>query len=264
MAENRARDRLTALFHEQKTPHNGRYLTRPWQQRATPWRNQGTVHDLTEKAEQALEDVGLLRKFAPAHAKGMWWMHDFMLACATSSIELACLQTKGEYQYIFHDEICARIGGPLSFPVTFENSAGKQLTRELKPDRAFGIRYPDKSVRLFLVEADRSTEPLSGGEGRKSLYENDLQYRAFIRSGQYKDALQISGGVMVMNLLTSETRMRNVACGHPAVELPPVCRPSHLCPRVPHPAYHDEPFCRPVAAAWPRALLSRQRVRGRA
>ena len=133
-----------------------------------------------------------------------------MLSTFAASIELAVLATPG-YEFIFHDEICGRIGSKLRFNVPYENARGHRVDKLLVPDRAFGIRYPDNSVRLFLVEADRSTETLSSTDtNRKTLYENDLQYREFIKTGMFRQALNTQGGVLVLNLMASERRMQNV------------------------------------------------------
>ena len=212
MAENRARDRLTQLYHEKDTPNGGRYLTRPVQQQNTPIRNQCTVHDLREPAFEALQQYGKLQPYAPAHAHGMWWQHDFMLACFTSSIELACLQEPEKYRFIFHDEICAKADRRLSFEVKYDDSHDIKRTQNLKPDRVFGIQYLKSNItRYYLVEADRGTETINSTDtGRKRLLDNDLQYRQFIGELEYKKALKFQGGIVLLNIFTSETRMNNL------------------------------------------------------
>lgn len=207
---NKTIDRLGALFHEDNTPNGGRYLTRPDDQQATLETNQCVVHDLTDKAKALLKEQGLWHQYAAPHSVGRQWQHDLMLSSFTASMELATLAHKG-FSYIHHDEICERIGGPLRFKVDYINGRGVSDTRWLVPDRAFGIKYPGRSVRIFLVEADRGTETFESKDTtRKTLYENDLQYRAFIRSKRFQEAAGITGGVMVLNLMANELRMQNV------------------------------------------------------
>ena len=136
-------------------------------------------------------------------------------ACITSSIELACLREPETYEYIFHDEIAAQAGG-LAFYVTYENRDDRTVTPgkrpNLKPDRAFGIRnLKEETTRYYLLEVDRGTETLATDNStRKSLLDNDLQYRQFIGGLEYKEALDYAGGIVLLNLMTSPARMRNL------------------------------------------------------
>jgi hypothetical protein len=171
--------------------------------------NNHTVHDITKSAETALRELGKFHPYAPAHAYGRQWTHDFMLACFTSSIELATLSDP-RYQYLFHDEICERIGGPLQFQITYRDVNEHSQRKMLKPDRAFGIRYPDGRVRRFLVEADRGTEPNTPQEGRKSAMDNLLQYTDFIGEGHYREAMRVTGGIVLIYLMTSPGKMQNL------------------------------------------------------
>lgn len=211
-AHKRALDRLTDLFHETTTAHNAPYLDRPFQQHNTQLLYQPLVYDLRPAAKRALQEVEGWHDFAPTHANGMWWHHDFMLACFTASIELACLREPEKYQFIFHDEICAKMARQLSFEVEYKDASGRIRNQDLKPDRAFGIRYlKSRTSRYFLVEADRGTETVKSSDtGRKRLLDNDLQYRQFIGGLEYKHALQYDGGVVLLNIMTSETRMKNI------------------------------------------------------
>lgn len=210
--DKKALDRLTLLFHEATTAHKAPYLDRPFQQHNTQLRYQPSVYDVRPAAKKALEEAGRLPEYAPTHAIGMWWYHDFMLACITASIELACLREPDKYRFIFHDEICGDISSHLSFPVTFTDITGKKRTQLLNPDRAFGIHYlKDNSVRYFLVEADRGTETVnSASAGRKRLLDTDLQYRQFIGKLDYKEAMLFDGGIVLLNVMTSEQRMHNL------------------------------------------------------
>jgi hypothetical protein len=135
-----------------------------------------------------------------------------MVSCITASIELATLVSDNA-RFIFQDEILARTGAPLSFPVTIVVN-GKTVTKQLIPDGLFGIEYSDddeRRYRFFLVEADRSTEPGAASSlDRKSYMRTILQYREFVGRGTYKEALGLSAGLLVLNVTTSELRLRNL------------------------------------------------------
>ena len=133
-SDGRAKDRLTHLYHEAGT-HGGAYLERPWQQFATQGaRYHDLVYDVSDAGLRALKDAGRLREYVPAPSGP--WVHRYMTAAITASIELAALQTEST-RYIFGDEILSRAGTPLRFPVTL--AAG--VTSNLIPDALFGLEY---------------------------------------------------------------------------------------------------------------------------
>lgn len=86
----RARDRLTDLFHEENTPHGGRYLDKPAAQfPSLPGgylpRDHTNIYSINACSLRALRDAG--RYVEVGH--GGWWEHQLGLACALASIELA-------------------------------------------------------------------------------------------------------------------------------------------------------------------------------
>ncbi|MCB0055399.1 MAG: replication-relaxation family protein [Caldilineaceae bacterium] len=204
----RAKERLTDLFNEDNTPHNGPYLTRPFQQFETlDARQNDLVYDLSPQAITLLKEQSVWSELAPNPSGS--WKHTFMTACITASVELATLQTR-HVRYIFQDEILARSGSRLHFPVTI---AG--ITKSLIPDALFGLEYTDtdgkKYYRFFFVEADRSTEPNQANTlERKSYARTLMQYREFVGKGLYKEALGLTAGVLVLNVTTSKLRERNL------------------------------------------------------
>ena len=202
-----SKNRMTPLFHEANTPHGGPYLRRPRQQWAceTPFALQNElVHEITPAAERALRAAGRWREDAPQPSPSHW-RHDFMVSCFTASVHLATLGT--EFEYVFQDEILARAGATMTFDVGYRFK-GRNIP--LRPDRMFGIRYPDGKVRVFILEADCATETLRSSLPRKTIERNVHQYRAFIGGGLYKEALKLSGGVLVIYATTAEARMRNI------------------------------------------------------
>jgi len=209
-SEKRARDRLTDLFHEDRTPHRGAYLNRPWQQFDTfDARYQENVYDLTPAAEAALKEHELWSDHAAA-ASGTW-KHRHMVACITASIELASLKDP-DVTYIPQQSILQRADAVLRYPVPYENPVTKKTeTKDLIPDALFGLQYGQgrlASYRIFVVEADRATEPSRSSKfNRKSHLRTLLQYRAYIGGGLYKDHLGLTAGMMVLNVTTSEATM---------------------------------------------------------
>ena len=207
-SDGRAKDRLTHLYHE-AGKHGGACLERPWQQFATHGaRYHDLVYDITDAGLLALMDAGRLREHVPAPFGP--WAHRYMTAAITASIELATMRTDN-VRYIFGDEILGRAGTPLRFPVTL---AG--VTSDLIPDALFGLEYvvAGRSLyRFFIVEADRGTEPATanGSRRRRKSYERTIhQYRVFVGKGMYKRALRLTAGMVVLNVTTSEARMRNL------------------------------------------------------
>ena len=122
-----------------------------------------------------------------------------MVSCITASIEVGANSLATDnIRYIFQDEILARGGYTLSFPVTI-TANGTTITKQLMPDGLFGLEYTSvekKYYRFFLIEADRSTEPDTASTlDRKSYTRTILQYREFVGKGLYKEALGLSAGL---------------------------------------------------------------------
>jgi hypothetical protein len=211
--EKRARDRLTDLYNEDRTPHSGAYLNRPWQQFQTfDARYQDLVYDLTPAAETALKNVGLWSDYAASGAGP--WVHRYMVSCITASIELATLNDPN-LTYLPQSVVMQRAGVSLRFPVPFEKPTTKKVeTKDLIPDAIFGLEYrqgSESSYRFFIVEADRATEPSRSTRfNRKSHLRTILQYRAYVGGGLYKQHLGLTAGVLVLNVTTSDRTMQNM------------------------------------------------------
>ncbi|MCU7838871.1 MAG: replication-relaxation family protein [Candidatus Thiodiazotropha sp. (ex Troendleina suluensis)] len=203
----RAKDRLTDLFNEDNTPHDGTYLSRPWQQFETlDARQHDLVYDLTPRSKCLLKEQGLWSEYTP-NTSGSW-KHTFMTSCITASIELGTHENEFT-RYIFQDEILSRSGSKLSFSVDVLG-----INKRLIPDGLFGLEYTcdgKQYYRFFLVEADRATEPgRTQNFSRKSYRRTILQYREFVGKGLYKEALGLSATLLVLNVTTSELRHRNL------------------------------------------------------
>ena len=193
------RRRLQTLWKEKNTPNKGRYLDRPWQRNNTPnVRSNHEIYTLTNSSIKTLKERGLYHAAIPKCCSS--WRHDFLRACYSASMELACMQNG--LTYIHHDEIIKKIGKD-HFTVDRE---------KIRPDVIHGIRYKNGTVRLFLVEIDCVTEPIrSNSKRRNKHFRGSLaQYKKFIGNGIYKEALGMSSGVLLVTVTTNMTHMHNL------------------------------------------------------
>ena len=218
----RAQDRLTDLYHEDRTPDRGTYLDRPFQQFDTlDARYQELVVDLKEPAERALRRVGVWRERGAINSGP--WRHRFMVSCITASIELA-IRERDDINFIPGHVVLERAAVTLRYPTRISPDKNKKKREvDLVPDAFFGLEYVSgnkKSYRFFLVEADRGTEPSRASRfNRKSHLRNFLQYREYIGQKLYKEHLDLSAGLMVLNITKDETTLnRMMALGEEVYE----------------------------------------------
>jgi len=168
---NGLQHRLTALYNGTK---DGAFLIRPLQQFASfEARYQPLIYDLAPKAERALAQRGLFARYATRRSDP--FLHRFMGACVSASIEMGC--KRHGLRYIGKEEIFASAKcpattkespNPLAIPVSASTGS-----RALIPDDLFGIQYGEQLYRFFAVEIDRDTESIErrklsqSGFGRK-------------------------------------------------------------------------------------------------
>jgi protein involved in plasmid replication-relaxation len=209
MNQKRAQERLADLFHEDNTVHGGAYLQRPAQQFHTlDARYNQIVSDLSPAGVKALKQADSWHEQSGPQG-GPWW-HKFMIASVTASMELACM-ARSDVEYIPQWKILERAHTTLEADVSYVDSAsGKPVQKRLKPDALFGLEYRSHGrsrYRFFVVEADRATEPLTTKTfNRKSARRSFAQYRAYIERGLYKQHLNLTAPVLVLNVTTSEAR----------------------------------------------------------
>lgn len=207
-SQKRAKDRLTDLFHEDNTAHNGPYLIRPLQQfRTLDSRYNQLVYDVTKASQKALDTAGLERKAGNTSAGP--WVHRLMVGCITASIEIETLN-RTDVSYIPHSQILERVGTDLRYPTTITEPSGATYAKDLIPDAVFGLQYHTSKgnrFRFFMVEADRATEPATTKNfNRKSVLRNILQYRDYIENEGYKRHLDLTAPMLVLNICTDTTR----------------------------------------------------------
>lgn len=212
-SEKRARERLTDLFHEDNTLDGGPYLTRPPQQlRTLDSRYNQLVYDLAPAGTRALGRTG--QSSDPPAAPSGPWLHRFMTSCITASIELATLE-RDDLSYIPQSEILTRAGAELRCHVTIAApDTSYRYEKDLIPDALFGLRYHTAKgdrFRFFAVEADRATEPVTSSNwNRKSFERNLLQYGAYVAGGAYRDHLNLTAPLLVLNVLSDEQRVQRM------------------------------------------------------
>lgn len=207
--EKRAQERLADLFHEDNTAHGGPYLQRPAQQFQTlDARYNQIVSDLSPAGTQALKQTNAWHDESGPQG-GPWW-HKFMIASITASIELACLE-RSDVVFIPQWKILERAQSRLEANIRYTDPiSGEAIRKTLKPDALFGLEYRaagGSRFRFFVVEADRSTEPLTTTNfNRKSARRSFAQYRAYIEQGLYKKHLNLTAPLLVLNVTSSEAR----------------------------------------------------------
>lgn len=206
-SEKRAKERLTDLFNEDRTPDKGPYLTRPVQQfRTIDARYNQLVYDLSPASIGALRKTGC--PVRPMRSGP--WRHSLMVSCITASIELACRERE-DVSYIPQSKILGRAEMSLRWQVEIcDPDSGAFYEKDLLPDAVLGLEYltpAGKRYRFLALEADRATEPLRSAEiHRKSFIRHLLQYEGYIEEGGYRDHLQLTAPMMVLNVTTSEAR----------------------------------------------------------
>ena len=207
-SDKRARERLCDLFHEDNTPDGGPYLVRPPQQfRTIDSRYNQLVYDLAPAAWRALrrskrDDDKRASPSGP-------WLHRFMTACITASIELAC-RARNDISYIPQSQILKRANADLRCPVTIVDPDTKRaMAKDLIPDALFGLCYHTPAgdrFRFFAVEADRATEPtMTSNWNRKSFLRNLMQYDAYVSGGAYRKHLKLTAPLFVLTV-SSDTK----------------------------------------------------------
>ncbi|MDG2001776.1 MAG: replication-relaxation family protein [Novosphingobium sp.] len=210
-SQKRARERLTDLFNEDNTPHGGAYLTRPHQQfRTIDSRYNQLVYDLAPAGLAALKKAG----FDVHPSRSGPWLHSFMVSCITASVELAGLE-RDSLRYLPQSAILARADANLRWPADVcDPDTGAYYTKDLLPDAVFGLEYVAEQgsrFRFFALEADRATEPLTSGSfHRKSYVRHLLQYEDYIEYGGYREHLNLTAPMLVLNVTTNLARMQRM------------------------------------------------------
>jgi len=166
------------------------------------------IYDLTDDGRALLRELDMASTH-PA-APGGVFEHRLMTACVTASIEIAAKET--DITYRSADELLPP-NTPLgtSFPLT-NPYTGKTEERALIPDAVFGLDYPDGRRRIFFVEADRGTEPVTAKDfKRKSWIKSYLQYLEFVGRRGYQQTYGLKDTkAVVLVVTTSRTQQREI------------------------------------------------------
>ena len=213
----RSLERLGDLYHESNTPHGGSYLDRPRQQWNATAKFERTVYELAPAAERALEERGLAPSGHVQHRA--MYHHRLMVSCITASIELAAKEDP-HLRFIAQDEILARSPNKtLSIPcvVTYTNPRTgniQTLDALVVPDAIFGLEYVvggQRLYRFFMVEADRSHEPIIRANLLESSYlRKVLQYREVIGNGGYRRHFGMKASMLLLTVTTNARHMTGI------------------------------------------------------
>jgi Replication-relaxation len=184
------RSKDTSLRQLKKLRATG-YLDLPAQQRATAHADFNPyIYDLTRKGRNHLTDIGLDEPTIRPHGH---WVHGFMTACASASIDMAA--TRDGVEYVPGHKILAINDASLAIPIG---------NRKLIPDQLFALNYGG-SFRAFALEADRGTEPKTSQSARKSYASSIELYRSLIDRQLYKAHYGLKANLLVLMVFSSRT-----------------------------------------------------------
>ncbi|PHP65441.1 hypothetical protein CSC94_18960 [Zhengella mangrovi] len=187
------RDRDTSLRQMQKLRAGG-FLMCPRQQRATENASFNPyIYELTSKARDWLEELGLAENTVRPTGH---WVHQYMVSCITSSIDIA-LQRQG-MGYIPAHKILERARTTISIDL-----GRKTLT----PDALFGMDYGGL-YRFYCLEADRGTEPKDSKAARKSYRSTIEDYSTLIGDKLYKKDYGLTAGMLLLYVFSSKANER--------------------------------------------------------
>ena len=208
---NAFKHRLTQLYNG--TLDGKRYLLRPKQQYAAfNARYQYLVYELHSLSEVLLAENG---RFSPYICSGKGhWVHQFMAACVSASMELAAL--KSGHRFIGKHEIFARSSCPESTrqmenPLALPHQTFS-ATEYIVPDDLFGIEYAGikPKYRFLAVEIDRNTESVERSNLRQSSFGRKIHaYLKVMRSRSYSAHWGIRN-LRMCTVTTNRTHLRHL------------------------------------------------------
>lgn len=181
----------TALRQMQRLRAGG-YLALPPQQRLTanaefnPY-----IYDLTKAARDYMRAQGLAEP--TIRPQGHWW-HSYGVSSITSAIDIAAAR-KG-VRYIPTHDILAIRNATLAIPI------GRQ---RLIPDQLFALDYGG-SFRVFALEVDRGTEPMTSAAARKSLASSIELYDTLVARQIWKSHYGLKANLLVLWVFANRNR----------------------------------------------------------
>lgn len=183
---------------EDPRPH----LIRPPQLNPHYALSQPSIYDLAPRTTQMLAT-----ERRPAPIRTDHYVHRFMGACVSSSIELTAKQFDVRYigrEEIFQNPKCPettrRQGNPLALPIaSFERKA-------VVPDDLFGLQYTDGGFAFFAVEIDRHTESIERSNPSQTAFAKKIAgYFEILREGRFR----ANWGIPNLTILTVTTNARH-------------------------------------------------------
>ena len=224
----RFQDRLTDLFHETDTLHNGAYLDWPRQQRETyNARYTASIYALSSAGEALLEDEDVQVNYltdlvrSGRMAVNREFAHTMMICDTLASIELG-VQSEPNVRLVSWQEILAKApketqqaGNPFAIPVEishrFPNAATRTNERfRLTPDGLFGLEYAlptgKKVYRFFALEAERRNRVITSNLKGSSFLKKVLAYRTIIEKGIHTSHFGIPN-LLILTVAPTQARI---------------------------------------------------------
>ncbi len=138
--------------------------------------------------ERVSEATHLIRKKYEGPAKN--FSHSMMICDTMASIELGVMRS--DCELVTWQEIVERanVPSPMKLPCNisygFTNGQTVRASTFLHPDGLFGIRYPNKKVAFFALEAEHFNPIKPSNIDRASFLKKFLGYRDIIKTGAYR------------------------------------------------------------------------------
>lgn len=227
----RFQDRLTDLFHETNTAHEGAYLDWPRQQRQTyNARYTPSIYALSPAGEALLDDEGieianvtdLIR--SGRMAANREFPHTMMICDTLASIELGT-QSAPNIRLVSWQEILAKApeqtrhaDNPFAIPVKISHAFPDAKMRvhekfHLIPDGLFGLEYKlptgQNLYRFFALEAERRNRVRTGSLKSSSFLKKVLAYRVIIDKAIHKTHFGIPN-LLILTVAPTQARIETM------------------------------------------------------
>lgn len=151
------------------------------------------IYDLTPEGRELLFEAEGDVKFVRPSGH---WVHSYMTACATSSIEITA--RRHGVDFLPAHRILGSAKQDLSISVPTAKG-----TEHLIPDQLFALDYGGH-YRVCALEVDRRTEPVQSTASRKSLARSVAQYAQILDRKSYRAAYGIKSNLIVLWVFASK------------------------------------------------------------
>lgn len=176
---------------------DGGYIWRPGQQRLSVDRySMVSVYELDKRGLHYLQTKGLYRE---PNSTSSSWPHDFLSAIVTGAIHIAAKDAG--WEFVGRDKIFGIENRPKDerYPTIHG--------RKLRFDDIFALKNPhDGKWDAYVLEIDRSNEPIKSLADRKDYSGTVDRYREYVGNKLYKEHLGLNTRLINLNVFTAKHR----------------------------------------------------------